>query len=66
MLKSDNLEFERGAAAKRKTKIDKTAKRIGTMTVTVGRFAKITSLSQPCGDFEQGQPAASPIATDIS
>jgi len=31
MLKSDNLEFERGAAAKTKIKIDKTAKRITTI-----------------------------------
>jgi hypothetical protein len=38
---------------KRKTKIDTTAKRIVIMTY--GRLAKITSLSQPCGDFEQGQ-----------
>jgi hypothetical protein len=33
MLKSDKLEFERGAAAK--AKIDTTAERIASMTVTV-------------------------------
>ena len=32
--KSDKLELERGAAAKTENKIDKTAKRIVTMTVT--------------------------------
>ena len=31
----DKLELERGAAAKKETKIDETAKRIVTMTVTV-------------------------------
>ena len=35
VLKNNNLEFERSAAAETKTKIDKTAKRIVTMTVTV-------------------------------
>jgi hypothetical protein len=37
MLKSDKLKLERGAARlrKRKAKIDKLAKRIATMTVTV-------------------------------
>jgi hypothetical protein len=56
MLNSDKLEFERGAAAKTKTKTDTMTERIATMTVTVrGRPVKITSLSQPCGDFVQGQ-----------
>jgi hypothetical protein len=35
MLKSDKLEFERARLRKRKTKIDTTARRIVTMTVTV-------------------------------
>jgi len=35
MLKSDNLSSSAARLRKRKTKIDKTAKRIGTMTVTV-------------------------------
>ena len=35
MLKSDNLEFDAARLRKRKTKIDKTAKRIASMTVTV-------------------------------
>jgi len=36
----------------------KRPKRIVAMTVRYGRLAKITSLSQPCGDFEQGQVRA--------
>jgi hypothetical protein len=37
---------------KRKTKIETTAERIVTMPRRYGWLAKITSLSQACGNFE--------------
>jgi hypothetical protein len=40
---------------KRKTKTDTMTERIATTVTVRGLLVKITSLSQPCGDFEQGQ-----------
>ena len=53
MSKGNKLKFQRGAAAKRKAKIETTAERIVTMTVTVRLARENLQCSQPCGDLSK-------------